>query len=336
MMSPGHVRFEERCLIGHLAGLGLSRREIGRQIGRHHTTVSRELARNQGDSGGGYCAKVAQGMALDRRCKPRHRRFVERDRLRRWVAGRLQRRWSPEQICGRLVLDFPDDVAMRACPETIYRWVYRGAVEGGKLHRFLRRGHAKRRRQKRFLARRGAIAGRVGIACRPHIVMGRGRFGDWEADSVVGRPGTGGIASYLERRSRYLVTAKLNDGTAQAFVARICAAQTIRAFGKMPRNWRHTSTADNGSEFAAFRRIENSTGLTFYFADAYAAWQRGANENVNGLLRQYFPKGSDFRKITAKQLAKATSAINRRPRKCLGYRTPLEILKENHAGALEM
>lgn len=331
MMSHGHVRFEERCLIGHLASLGLSRREIGRQIGRHHTTVSRELARNGLDDGGAYCAKVAQEMALERRRWPRHRRFVGQDRLRRWVAGRLRRRWSPEQICGRLVLDFPDDAAMRACPETIYRWVYRGAAEGGKLHGFLRRGHRKRRRQKRFLGKRGAIAGRVGIACRPHIVTARQRFGDWEADSVVGRPGTGGIASYLERRSRYLVTAKLADGTARAY-----AAQTIRAFRQMPHNWRQTSTADNGSEFAAFRRIENSTGLTFYFADAYAAWQRGANENVNGLIRQYFPKGADFRKITAKQLAKATRAINRRPRKCLGYRTPLEILQENHNGALGM
>jgi len=210
---------------------------------------------------------------------------------------------------------------MRIGTETIYQWVYGDTAEGGELHGYLRRRHPRRRRQRRYRSGRGLIPGRIGIAERPTIVDRRDRFGDWEADTVEGAKGSGGIASHVERKSRYLIAAKLADKKADTF-----AGETIRAFRRIPRAWRKTLTADNGKEFARFKRIEATTGLTVFFADPYAAWQRGTNENTNGLIRQYFPKGCDLRTVTHKHLAKVVNALNRRPRKCPGYRTPHEVL----------
>jgi IS30 family transposase len=218
---------------------------------------------------------------------------------------------------------------MRISHETIYRWIYSDANNEGTLYKHLRRRRKKRRRQKRYGAGRRFIPGRVGIAERPAIVNSRKRFGDWEADTIEGKKSSGYIATHVERKSRYLMAAKLVDKKSDSLTM-----QSIRLFCGIPKKMRQTLTVDNGSEFAKFKELEDRTGLAVYFADPYAAWQRGTNENTNGLLRQYFPKGTDFSKITEEDLAFAVKKLNYRPRKCLGYQTPHEVFRHRSSGAL--
>ena len=331
-MSYGHLRLDERSAIHMLTSLGLSNREIGLRLGRHHTTIGREKRRNglQYPSLSIYNVRLATRRIEERRSAiQRHRRRADHRPLWRYVMRGLQRRWSPEQIAGRIRLDHPDDLRMRIAPETVYRWIYRDAAVGGDLYRQLRRARRKRHHQRRTGSGRGCIPGRVGIEQRPEIVVGRRRFGDWESDTMEGAKGRGLIATHVERKSRYLLTVALQDKKADRF-----ATRTVQAFRTIPRAWRCTMTADNGKEFARFKRIEEKTGLTVYFADPYSAWQRGTNENTNGLLRQYFPKGCDFTAVSEKDLAYATRDINHRPRKCLDYRTPHEVFSDAKRGAL--
>ena len=330
-MSYRHLSLQERYVIHHLKLIKLSNREIGRRLGRPHTTIGRELARNgpTRPEYGPYWHESAHRRAEARWRFARHRRRADHGPLRRYVVRRLERDWSPEQIAGRLRLDHGDDPRMRISAETVYQWAYDDAASGGTLHRHLRRAHRKRRRQKRYGTGRGRIPGAVGIALRPAIVALRGRFGDWEADTVEGAKGSGAIASHVERKSRYLVTAKLADKKADTF-----AGETIRAFRRIPRAWRKTLTVDNGKEFARFKRIETKTGLDVFFADPYAAWQRGTNENTNGLIRQYFPKGTNFSSVSDQHLETATRLLNHRPRKCLAYQTPHEVFINARRGAL--
>lgn len=228
-------------------------------------------------------------------------------------------------------LEYPDIPEMRVSIETVYRWVYRDASQGGQLFNCLCRCHKKRRGQHCYGTGRGLILGRISIDERPELVATRERFGDWEGDTVEGAKGSGNITTHVKRKSRYLVAAKLADKSA-AVTARAVTA----AFRRIPKVLRHTLTLDNGKEFARFKEIENNTGLTVYFADPYSAWQRGANENTNGLLRRYFPKGLDFRNVTEKSLAEAVKKLNHRPRKCLGYRTPHEVFMDARRGAVAM
>lgn len=331
-MSYRQLTPQERYAIHILSVAGFSHREIGRRLGRHHTTIGREKRRNGPPHSdlAIYRDDFGQRQSeVRRRSIVRPRRRADHKPLWRYVLRGLGRCWSPEQIAGRVRLDHPDDPLMRIAPETVYRWIYEDAAAGGVLYRHLRRAHRRRRRQRRFGAGRGYIPGRVGIERRPGVVERRRRFGDWESDTVEGAKGKGLIATHVERRSRYLVTVRLEDKTADLF-----AERTIRAFRTIPRAWRCTMTADNGKEFARFKKIEEKTGLTVYFADPYSAWQRGTNENTNGLLRQYFPKGCDFTAVSTKDLAAATRAINHRPRKCHGYRTPYEVFTEARSGAL--
>jgi transposase, IS30 family len=193
----------------------------------------------------------------------------------------------------------------------------------------LRRRHKFRRRQKRYGAGRRFIPGRIGISERPAIVADRSRFGDWEADLILGRRGSGAIATHVERKSRYLIASRLADRKAETF-----NGAAVTTYQMLPVALRQTLTLDNGKEFSRFKELESGAGLKVYFADAYAAWQRGTNENTNGLLRYYFPKGTDFRRISDAKLAKTVERINKRPRKCLGYRTPHEVFFEACNGAL--
>jgi IS30 family transposase len=249
----------------------------------------------------------------------------------RYVEQGLRAERSPDVINARLKMEYSDDIKMRVSIETIYRWVYRDAHQGGPLFSCLCRCHKKRRRQRRYGAGRGLIPGRIGIDERPDLVASRQRFGDWEGDTVEGAKGSGNITTHVERKSRYLIAAKLTDKTAAATATAVTAA-----FRRIPEALRHTLTLDNGKEFARFSDIEKGTGLVVYFADPYSAWQRGTNENTNGLLRRYFPKGSGFRDIADETLASVVKKLNHRPRKCLGYRTPHEVFQEARRGAVGM
>jgi len=329
-MSYAQLTREERYVIAHLKAFKLTLREIARRLNRHHSTISRELKRN-GPSypGGVYWYDSAQARALERKAKPRHQRRRAHAELYGYVTQRLQARWSPECVAGRLALDFPRQPAMRVSHEAVYRWIVHDAQAGGQLYRCLCLAHKRRRRQRRYGSLRGLIPGRVSIVQRPAVVQTRHRFGDWEGDTVYGRRTRICLLTQVERKSRYLLAAKVSDRRAHSV-----AACKIAQFAAVPKRWRRTLTLDNGKEFAAFKQVEKATGLRVFFADPYCAWQRGTNEHTNGLLRRYFPKGTDFSQIADQELAFVVHALNNRPRKCLGYRTPYEVVHKALSGAL--
>ncbi|MEN8174095.1 MAG: IS30 family transposase, partial [Chloroflexota bacterium] len=319
-MSYTHLTEKERYVISHLKVAGLSLREIARRLNRHHTTIGRELKRATSRySQAVYWYDWAQPLALERGCQPRHFRRQKNLRLVRYVEVRLKRQWSPEEISQRILDDYPNDESMRISHETIYRWVYLDAMVEGKLYRNLRRGRRRRRRQKRYGTGR-RFEDRKCITHRPEIVDSRQRYGDWEGDTIEGKKSSGYIVTIVERKSRYLLAAKMENKKAVTLTA-----QGTSVFRSIPTKMRKTLTVDNGSEFSQFKKFEKKTGLEIYFAKPYSPWQRGANENTNGLLRQYFPKGSNFKKLTEKDVEEAVKRLNNRPRKCLGYRTPHEV-----------
>ena len=330
-MSYRHLSAEERHVIYHLRLIKLSFREIGRRLERHHTTIAREVARSRPRlENHVYVGEAGEQRYRRLKGRAQHRRRRSHRPLWRYVVAKLGQRWSPEQIAGRLRHDFPTDAAMRLSPETIYAWVYDDAKAHGQLFRCLRRAHKKRRKQKRLAAFRGPIKDRISIHQRPEAVEARARIGDWEGDTVMGAQGKGALVTLVERKSRLLLAGRLSDKTADKL-----AVTANRLFKPLPASWKQTLTLDNGSEFARFKVIERKSRLAVYFADPYSAWQRGLNENTNGLIRQYFPKGCDFLGIDDNAIASAVRAINNRPRKCLGFRTPNEVRKDP-GGALSI
>lgn len=324
-MSYCHLSSEERYVISYLVLDDLSLREIGRRIGRHHSTISREIKRNRPTYADDavYWYDAAQQYADQRKAKARHWRKQSNKQLGHYIQSKLINDWSPEQIAGRLIVDYPNNELMRISHEAIYQWIYTDAVNGGNLYTHLRRCHKKRRKQRRYGSLRGLIPGRVSIRQRPKVVDHRLRFGDWEADSLEGAKGSGAIATHVERKSRFLVAAKLSDKAAKTIT--IASAS---AFEHIPKTMRKTLTVDNGKEFAQFKQLEKMTGFCIYFADPYSAWQRGCNENTNGLIRQYLPKGANFKNITNDHLEIIVKRLNHRPRKCLNYQTPHEVIHQ--------
>ena len=319
-MSYTHLSREERYVIYHLVLFDLSNCEIARRLNRSPSTIGRELKRNA-NCEDNYWYGNAQ-PAYEQRIRGAHKGTHQRaPEVRRYVEAGLREQWSPEQISARLKVDYPRKANWRISHETIYQWIYRDARDGGDLYTCLRRHHPRRRKQRRRLRATGRIKGRVGIEQRPPIVERRGRFGDWESDTVLGRVRQGGaLATHIERKSRYLVAARLPERTSKTFMS-----QSIKALASIPERYRKTLTADNGSEFARFKQLEEQLGFRVYFANPYSAWERGANENTNGLLRQYFPKGCNFNAITDQEVKTAVEKLNNRPRKCLEYRTPAEV-----------
>jgi IS30 family transposase len=330
-MSYCHLSSEERYVIAHLVLYDLSLREIGRRIHRHPSTISREIKRNRPTYADDavYWYEAGQDFANQRKHIAHHWSRKSNPQLVRYVQCKLIEDWSPEEIAGRLIVDYPDNQLMRISHETIYRWIYTDAINGGELYTHLRRHHRKRRKQRRYGSLRGLIPGRVSISERAKAVGNRDRFGDWEGDTLEGAKGGGAIACHVERKSRYLLAVKLTNKAAETMTT-----ASAQAFLRIPKAMRKTLTVDNGKEFALFKQLEEKTGLSIYFADPYSAWQRGCNENTNGLLRQYFPKGTNFTDLTENDLALAVKKLNYRPRKCLHYRTPHEIIHHAIHGAL--
>lgn len=319
-MPYHHLTVWERTAVLYCSQYGLSQREIARRLGRSPSTISRELRRGQPSWSAFYNDFYAHHHAVLRRRQARHRRRADHTKLVSYVHAKIRAHWPPEVISGRLPLDYPDMPLMRISTEQIYQWIFRDARAGGDLYACLRRRHKRRRRQCRLARAKRGIKDRISIDVRPAVVAQRTRFGDWEGDTIEGRKGSGLIATHVERKSGFLVAAKLQGKNADAL-----ATETVAAFRRVPKHLRHTMTYDNGTEFASFKRIELQSGLDIYFANPYAPWQRGCNENANGLLRQFFPKGSDFRLINSRLLASAVKKLNHRPRKRLAYRTPAEV-----------
>lgn len=302
----------QRYQIGTLRLNGFSLRAIADRVSCDFSSVSRELSRNARPRAG-YDAEIAQRAAELRRHASRNRRITERDWAQ--VDGLIRRDSSPEQISGRL----RHENGLRVGFCQIYRHIWENADAGGDLHRHLR---MRKRRRKRYgrPELRGRIPGRIGIEERPQIVARRSRLGDWEGDTVVGRQRDRKVLlSLLERKSRYC---KL--GLTLRTARRTAGAATRRLRGERA----HTLTVDNGKEFTDHARITRELTTKIFFADPYCAWQRGANENLNGLARQYFPKGQSLDDVSPMQIWAAQHRINQRPRKCLGWRTPVEVLRD--------
>ena len=331
-MSHTHLTPGERFAIEQLRLMRLSFREIGRRLGRHHSTIAREVRRNIPPHGGAiYIGERGERLALERRRCPRHRKRFGHAPLRIYVWQAIRAGWSPEQVSGRLRIDHPRSRSMRIGVETIYGWIYRDASEGGTLYRRLRRRRKRRRRRHLHGTGRGLMRDRVSIRDRPARVAARRHFGDWEGDLMLGKQGAGSLLTVVERKSRYLLATKLTCRKAPSVAAAICAL-----IDPFPNRMRRTLTLDNGKEFAAHGTVRTQTGLAVYFADPYAAWQRGAIENANGLIRQYIPKGSDIDKLSDEWVALAINTLNHRPRKCLGFRTPEEVITQRLGGAIGM
>jgi IS30 family transposase len=309
------LTLQEREVISQLHFSGLGPTAIGRRLGRSPSTISRELRRN--GSGDEYRAVSAQRRAECRRRERPVSRKMDSAAINQAVREKLTQEWSPEQIAGRLKLDHPRDASRRVSHQTIYRWL-ETCEDREHFMRFLRHGKYRRRHGRET---RGGIRNRVSIESRPAVVDRRSRYGDWEGDTMHGAGHSGMIMTCVDRKSGYLLTAKMPDGTS----ASLNSAKE-RAFRPVPPKLRRTLTVDNGKEFAGHERLSERLEMPVYFAHAYSSNERATNENTNGLLRQYFPKGTDFRDISHHERAFVTRRLNNRPRKRLNYRTPCEVL----------
>jgi len=306
-----HFTFPEREILYRLLKAKKPKAEIARLMGRDRSTIYREIERNTG--GRGYRPKQAQRKADGRRLRCRRGFKMDNPRLRRTVTRRLKQRWSPDQIAGCLRDEWPRHPEQRVSHQTIYTWIARAAPE---LRAYLRRGGRRRGRDNR-----GQLVGCVSIEGRPKVVDARRRFGDWEGDTVVSPGRRSGLVTLVERKSGYTRIRKTSS--LKAAPTRRAACRGLR---DLPESLRRTMTLDNGKEFAEHHQLAEALGLAIYFAQPYASWQRGTNEHTNGLLRQFFPKGTDFAQISHHAVARAEQLLNERPRKRLGYRTPAEVL----------
>jgi IS30 family transposase len=304
-------------MLAALRRQGYNQAEIARSLGRHRSTVCREVRRNSTRADGHYRPFTAQERTNGRRSRSRrNQRFTPEDFA--LVDGLLCRQWSPEQVAGHLArLGL-----LSISHETIYRHVWRDKKEGGALHTHLR--GARKRRRKRYGAydSRGRLAGKRMISERPAEVETRSRVGHWEADTVAGAGAKDCVATLVERKTGLVLIGKLADRTARGLSRRL--TRLIRGAGHV-----ETVTADNGTEFHDYQRVERLTGAAFYFARPYHSWERGSNENANGLIRQYLPKGASMAGLSQHQCNAIARKLNTRPRKRLGFRTPLECFNES-------
>lgn len=311
-MSYRQITRGERYALAALRGQHLTAAAIARATGRHRSTISRELRRNATRHDGHYRPGLADTYACSRRSySRRNRRFTREDFA--LVVALLHDDWSPEQIAGRLrYLGI-----LRISHETIYQFVWADKRLGGRLHRQLRGARKQRRKRYRSYDSRGRMAGKRPITDRPAIVEGRTQIGHWEADTVLGT-GRPCVLTLVERKTGFVLLGKLEARTTAQVNRR--GTRLIQA---QPQPV-HTITADNGTEFHGYAAIERATTARFYFATPHHAWERGTNENTNGLLRQYLPKRCDMTALTQADCTAIAAKLNDRPRKRLGFKTPAE------------
>jgi len=309
-----HLSYEQRCQMHALEQQGLTQAAIAEKIGSHQSVVSRELKRNRGRRG--YRYKQAQAKSDGRR----HLANATPSKMTPEVITVIEtmlcdEQLSPEQISGWM----HETEGTRVSHEWIYQHIYADKRRGGTLYKQLRRTGKKYNKRKGKTSGRGLIPNRIDIDQRPSIVDDHSRLGDWEADTIVGAEHKGAILSLVERVSKYTLLHKLDHATSEITGAAIIA--------KMQQHKKlvHTITSDNGKEFAGHERIAKKLNTGFYFAKPYHAWERGLNENTNGLVRQYFPKGSSFAKVSIEDVERVQNLLNSRPRKTLGFQSPNEV-----------
>jgi IS30 family transposase len=320
-VSYSHLTEEQRVQLAGFLRAKIKKKEIARLLGKDPSTIRRELRRNKTNNKTGYDARVARRKTKARRVKAnkRFRKIENNPRLRKYVLKKIKKYWSPEQVAGRLKRERKKSAI---CHETIYQYIY---TKKSKLKRYLRCQKGKYRRRygskKAEIAREEAKKKRIDV--RPPIVDQRQRIGDWEGDTIRGAERTTAILTHVERKSGYLIADKLDKATAE------CTKNIItKRFMNIPKSKRYTITYDNGNEFSFHDMIEEKMKTDIYFAYPYHSWERGTNENTNGLLRQFFPKKTPFRNVTQKEINKKVWLINTRPRKRLSYLTPHEMFRK--------
>jgi len=318
-MQYKHLTLEEREWIFNYREQGYSNREIGRLIGRHHTTISREIKRNAPYLTE-YIACKAHTKAKNRSTKFRKLAALKSPKVFLYVREKLRLGWSPESISGRLTLDFP------GCSihfETIYRYVYDKRNRKDRLWEYLPLGR-KRRRVKvhgRGTRRKGRIPGAVSIEERPQVVERRKQYGHWETDNMEGPRGSKtALTTTVERKTRYVVLSKLRDQTAKEKTNAVVE-------GLLPYTVK-TLTADNGKENSYHTEISEQLGTAVYFCHAYASWEKGSVENAIKRVRRYLPKGTDLRNVTREHISLIEKELNSRPMKCLGWLSPSETMEK--------
>jgi IS30 family transposase len=316
-----HLTLEERDRIAQLRVQGADQKEIARALGRCPSTISRELRRNR--AGNAYYAAQAQRQSERRRRQRPLLRKMDDPEINQIVRAGLSREWAPEQIAGRMKQQHPDCPAPGVSPQTIYSWIEQDEHRDHWESRLRRRG--KRRCRRKNPATTGAAAR---IHERPDVIEQRLRLGDFEGDTVLGPAGSGGLATLVDRKSRFTIVVKVQSKDADHVHEKL-----KQRLVELDEEHRRSITFDNGTEFARCHRLEKHLGIELYYADPGCPFQRGTNENTNGLIRQYFPKGTDFRKISHHEVRAVENLLNTRPRACLGFRTPAEVFFEENPPA---
>ncbi|BDB15973.1 IS30-like element IST3091 family transposase [Acidithiobacillus ferrooxidans] len=317
------LQSEQRNQIQRGLNEGLSMRAVAKQIGRSPSTVSREVRR--GLVGETYDAIQGREEA-QRRLRKGVRKLVGGAPLTNAVTHAiLQRKWSPEQVAGRLRMDYPEDKQWRVSHETIYQFIY--AHPAGELRKALiaalRQGHAKRKPRTRGKDRRGQLRNMRSIGERPLEAQDREIPGHWEGDFIKGAFNGSAIGTLVERSSRFVLLVRMEGTDADAALEGF-----TRRMRTLPKSILRTLTYDQGKEMARHEELERKVGIRIYFADPHSPWQRPTNENTNGLLRQYFPKGTDLSGYSQRRLTQVAEELNNRPRKSLGFRTPAEVIAQ--------
>jgi IS30 family transposase len=319
---PRYLSLAERTTIADLHRTGISMRGIAEELGRAPSTVSRELHSN-GDGRGRYLPATAQRLSTERQSRSwRTRRVTRDDQLHGVVAELLGKRWSPEQVAHELRLQFPGQTQRHLCTESIYQAIYDPRIA---LTRPAKRRRRRRRRRINGLERRGRLTNMTMIADRPVEVADRVQVGHWEGDCIMGAGNRSAIGTLVERTTRFLILIHLPTGRQTA--AAMCDGITD-ALGALAPHLRRTLTWDQGTELALHHQITARTGTRVYFCDAHSPWQRGSNENTNGLLRDYFPKGTDLSTISPEELRCVADELNDRPRKTLDWARPASLITD--------
>ncbi|VAW77164.1 Mobile element protein [hydrothermal vent metagenome] len=308
------ITSDERYIISHLKKQGLNLAQIAHQLGRHRSTVCREIARNScWVTDGAYRPSKAQRRTHARRSRcRRNQQYSQADFS--IVKRLLKEKWSPEQITGVL----RNNHQLSISHETIYQYIWADKAQGGDLWTHLRCAQKRRRKRYRSYDSRGRLADKRHISERPPSVETRRFKGHWEIDTVMGKGSPDCIVTIVERKTGFLVIGKLSDRTTASLNKR-----TIKLMNNLPNAFK-TITSDNGTEFHQYKKIEEATGTQFYFANPYHSWERGTNENTNGLIRQYLPKGTSMATLSQQQCNVIANKLNSRPRKRLGFLTPEE------------
>ena len=313
MRTYKQLTYEQRCQIAVLNGTDMTQQEIADAVGTCQSTISRELRRNR--SLRGYRHKRAQQLADERRDSAA-KAIKMTESMIEMVEEKLCENWSPEQVSGWLLKERGEHLSH----ERIYQHIWADKASGGELHTHLRRQGKKYQKRCNGKRSRGQIRNRIGIEERPGIVDAKSRIGDWEIDTVIGKGHSGALVTIVERATQFTLVANVPNKSAEAVTE--ATIELLKPYASAL----HTITADNGKEFAYHEQLTKELKAAVYFARPYHSWERGLNENTNGLLRQYWPKRTDFKQVSDEEVAAVMTQLNQRPRKTLGFKTPADLM----------